>query len=112
MIVGHVVWDKIQHQPNAARRHFPACHSKPMRAAEIRIHLIPAHAVGRPDIVPRFKIGQHLAEFSSQRRVLIRNQNSRRTPFPYPHQPHHVHPQISKPIPFTRRNVCQTDLRP
>ncbi len=95
--------NKIQDQPQPAFTEQASCGGEPRGAAEVLIDDVAAHAVGRPHIVFRRKVGEGSPEILEEPRVSHGDLNSGRAPLPDPHEPDGVKAQGGNGIPLRLR---------
>ena len=112
VVRGGVVGHAVEEQPRAAGGQGGTRRGQRPGATEGRVDHVPADAVRRPDDVPAPQARQRIPERRLQPGIRIRQGQSGRASFPYPHQPDRVDTGRGDRIPVGGRHVGQRQPPP
>ena len=101
MVRRHVVGNEIEDQPHAPLGQLRLAAGEPVRSAQMLIHDVAAHAIGRADIVLRGEVRKGPPEILEQSLVPHGDRDPGRAPLPHAHEPDRVKAVSSQwhPIP-------------
>ena len=107
MVWRDVVRDEIEDEAQSALAEHGTRGGESLRAAEVLIDDVPAHAVGRADVVLRDKVGERSQEIFEEPRVAYRDRDSSGAALPDAHEPHGIKATGGDAIPLLRRHRTQ-----